>query len=120
VEIWIAQGTKKDLRKTFPFIRDFAVIDIKDLAISLGYLSASDLDEHQSFILSSEIQKKLTAISSSKRFYRVLYLVDEIQSDLPQNLLRFSLEAELNYDKIFLLSKKKFDLHLALEDFHRN
>lgn len=120
MEIWIAQGSKKDLRKTFPFIRDFAVIDVKEIAASLGYPSAVNLDEHRYFVLSAEIQKRLVAVSSSKRFFRVLYLVEEPQPTLPQNLLRFSQESKLNYEKVYVLHKKHFDLQLSLSDFYSN
>lgn len=117
MEIWIASGSKKDLRKVFPFIRDFAVIDVKEIAVSLGYPSSLNLDDHRSFVLSAEIQKRLISINSSKRFYRVLYLIEESHSDLPHALLNFSIENDLNYEKIYMLEKKKFELQLSLDDF---
>jgi hypothetical protein len=117
VEIWIAKGAKKELRKSFPFIRDFAVIDIREIAGNLGYETSLDLDEHSSFVLSSEIQKRLVALSSSKRFYRVLYLVEEQTSHLAHALLNFSYENELSYEKVFLLTNHEFELFLSLEDF---
>ncbi len=117
MEIWIAKGVKKELRKSFPFIRDFAVIDIREIAANLGYTSSLDLDAHSSFVLSSEIQKRLVALSSSKRFYRVLYLVEEQSPQLAHALLNFSYENELTYEKVFLLSKDEFELFLSLEDF---
>jgi hypothetical protein len=118
VEIWIATGQKKDLRKLYPFIRDFAVIDIKEIAVSLGYSSSVDLCDHQYFVLSAEIQKRLIAINSSKRFYRVLYLVEETKDSMPQDLLSFSREYELSYEKIYLLCKKGFELQLSSDDFY--
>ena len=117
MEIWIAEGSKKDLRKTFPFIRDFAVIDVKEIAATLGYPSSINLDEHRYFVLSAEIQKRLISINSSKRFYRVLYLVEESKDHMPQDLLTFSQESQLTYEKIYVLYKKKFDLQLSLDDF---
>lgn len=117
MEIWIAKGSKKDLRKVFPFIRDFAVIDVKEIAATLGYPSSVDLDDHRSFVLSAEIQKRLVSINSSKRFYRVLFLVEEPKDELPHALLNFSQENQLTYEKIYVLSKKKFELFLSLDDF---
>ena len=117
VEIWIASGSKKDLRKVFPFIRDFAVIDVREIATTLGYPSSVDLDDHRSFVLSAEIQKRLISINSSKRFYRVLYLIEETRDELPHSLLNFSQEYKLNYEKIYVLAKKKFELQLSLDDF---
>ena len=117
MEIWIAKGSKKDLRKTFPFIRDFAIIDIKEIASTLGYDSSVNLDDHRYFVLSAEIQKRLISINSSKRFYRVLYLVEETRPELPADLLNFSQETNLTYEKVYLLCKKNFELQLSLEDF---
>jgi hypothetical protein len=117
LEIWIAKGIKKELRKSFPFIRDFAVIDIKEIATNLGYTSSLELDDHSSYVLSSEIQKRLIALSSSKRFFRVLYLVEEQNAALAHALLNFSIQNELTYEKIYILTKKEFELFLSLEDF---
>ena len=120
MEIWIAEGSKKELRKAFPFIRDFAVIDIKEIASSLGYPSSVNLDDHRYFVLSAEIQKRLISINSSKRFYRVLYLVEDSKTTLPQDLLRFSQESSLGYEKVYKLEKKNFELQLSLSDFYSN
>jgi hypothetical protein len=120
VEIWIACGTKKELKKEFPFIRDFAVIDIKEIANILGYESSLGLEAHSYFVLSAEVQKRLVSINSSKRFYRVLYLVEEQSEQLPQDLLTFSTEASLSYEKIFVLRKGEFELQLSAEDFIAN
>ena len=117
MEIWIAKGVKKDLRKSFPFIRDFAVIDIREIASTLGYNSSLNLDDHSSFVLSSEIEKRLVSLSSSKRFYRVLYLVEEQTPQLAHALLNFSIENELSYEKIYMLIKQEFELFLSSQDF---
>lgn len=120
MEIWIAKGNKKELRKEFPFIREFAIIDIREIANSLGYSSSVDLDDHSYFVLSAEIQKRLVAINSSKRFFRVLYLVEKHRDNLPYDLLNFSLENDLNYEKIFLLIKGEFELQVSNSDFQSN
>lgn len=118
MEIWIAKGHKKELRKLYPFIRDFAVIDIKEIASSLGYSSSATLDDHQYFVLSAEIQKKLVTINASKRFYRVLYLVEETKETMPIDLLNFSKESNLTYEKVYVLCKKGFELQLSMDDFY--
>lgn len=117
MEIWIACGTKKELRKEFPFIRDFAVIDIREIANTLGYETSVGLESHSYFVLSAEIQKRLVSINSSKRFYRVLYLVEENKEQLPQDLLTFSAESSLSYEKVFVLNKGEFELQLSAQDF---
>lgn len=118
MEIWIARGIKKELRKTFPFIRDFAVIDVKEIANSLGYESSIDLDDHSYYVLSSEVQKRLVALNTSKRFFRILYLVESHDSAMAYELLNFSIEHDLSYDKIYILEKEDFELFVSAEDYH--
>ena len=77
MELWIANGNRKELKKEYPFLRDFGVIDIKEIAASLGYGSSLNLDDHSSFILNNEISRRLEAFSNSRRFYRVLFLVED-------------------------------------------
>jgi len=120
MEIWIASGTKKGLRKRFPFIRDYAVIDIKEIANLLGYETTIDLDDHRYYVLSAEIQKRLVAINSSRRFFRVLYIVEELNCVLPQSLLNYSLEENLQYDKVYVLEKDEFELQLSAGDMTAN
>ena len=59
MEIWIASGNRKELKKCHPFLRDYGVIDVKEIANSLGYDSALNLDDHSSFVLNNEIRKRL-------------------------------------------------------------
>lgn len=118
MEIWIAKGSKKELRKAFPYIRDFAVIDVKEIANSLGYETSIDLDEHSYYVLSSEIQKRLVSLNSSKRFFRILYLVEDQHSSMGYELLNFSVEHNLTYDKIYTLEKDSFELFISSDDYH--
>lgn len=117
MEIWIAEGTKKELRKRFPFIRDYAVIDVKEVANTLGYETSVDLDDNRYYVLSAEVQKRLIGINSSKRFYRVLYIVEEQRTSLPHDLLNFALEENLLYEKIYVLGEDEFELQLSADDF---
>ena len=118
MEIWIAKGIKKELRKAFPFIRDFAVIDVKEIANNLGYESSTELDDHSYYVLSSEIQKRLVSLNTSKRFFRILYLVESHNNAMVYELLNFSLEHELSYDKIYILEKEEFELFVSADDYH--
>ena len=54
MEIWIASGNRKELKKSHPFLREYGVIDVKELANSLGYETSLNLDAHSSFILNNE------------------------------------------------------------------
>ena len=116
MEIWIAKGTKKELRKTFPFIRDFAIIDIKDIANSFGYKTSINMQDHSYYVLSSEIQKRLVSINSSKRFYRILYIVEQLTNEIAQSLLDFSLESGLTYEKVYMQNENEFQLHLSIDE----
>ena len=116
MEIWIANGTKRELKRQFSFVRDFAIVDVKEIAENLGYRSSLDLDEHSSYVLSGEIRKKIISLNTSKRFFRVLYIVEQLGDQLPQQLLNFSIENDLTYDKIYVLEKNVFELSVSMED----
>lgn len=102
MEIWISSGNRKELKKAHPFLRDFGVIDVKEIAQGLGYKTSVSLDENSAFILSSEIRKRLEYFSYSRRFYRVLYLVEEFRDGLAEDLLRFSEANSLKYESVFI------------------
>ena len=110
MEIWIAVGSRKELKKSHPFLRDYGVIDVKEIANSLGYNSSLDLDDHSSFVLNNEIRKRLDGFNSSRRFYRVLFLVEIAREDLAYDLLNFSVESNLKYEAVYLRTDTEFDL----------
>lgn len=110
MEIWIAEGTKKELKKAHPFLRDFGVIDVKEIVTLLGYKSSLDLDDYSSFILNNEIKKKLEAFNNSKRFYRILFLVENANEELAHNLLDFSVNLNLKYEAIYIRENSEFKL----------
>lgn len=110
MEIWIAAGNKKDLRKQHPFLREFAVIDVKEVANTLGYVTTIGMDSHSSFILNSEVKKRLISLNSSRRFYRVLFLVEEIRDGLAEDVLSFAVGSSLKYEAIYVRRKEDFDL----------
>ena len=110
MEIWIAVGNRKDLKKVHPFLRDYGVIDVREIANSLGYQSSLSLDDHSSFVLNNEIRKRLEALNSSRRFYRVLFLVESAREQLAYDLLNFSVETNLKYEAVYLRDDKEFKL----------
>jgi hypothetical protein len=110
MEIWIATGNKKDLRRVHPFLRDFAVIDIKEVANSIGYPTSIGLDEHSIYILNQEIKKRLISLNSSRRFYRVLFIVEELREELPYLLLDMAIELGLRYEAVYMRKMEEFDL----------
>lgn len=110
MEIWIAMGSRKELKKAHPFLRDYGVIDVKEIANSLGYQSSLDLDDHSSFVLNNEIRKRLEAFNSSRRFYRVLFLVESSRKELAYDLLNFSANLSLKYEAVYLRSDSEFKL----------
>lgn len=110
MEIWVAKGQKKELKKTHPFLRDYGILDVEEIAQSLGYDTSLELDEHSSFVLNDEIQKRLEAFSNSRRFYRVLFLVEEYREGLAEDLLQFSLESELKYEAVYVRQDSEFKL----------
>src|SRR5574343_325268 len=110
MEIWIASGNRKELKKCHPFLRDYGVIDVKEIANSLGYDSALNLDDHSSFVLNNEIRKRLDAFSNSRRFYRVLFLVENTRKELAFDLLDFSVESNFKYEAVYLREENEFKL----------
>jgi hypothetical protein len=122
MELWIAKGNKKELKKKFPFLRDFAVIDIREVANLLGYESSIGLDQNATFVLSSEIKKRLISLNASRRFFRVLYLVEEYVDFLNYEIINFSVENGLKYDTVYCynLSTCEFDLVCEASDFESN
>lgn len=110
MEIWIASGNRKELKKVHPFLRDYGIIDVRELALQLGYESSLGLDDHSSFILNNEIKKKLEAFNNSRRFYRVLFLVEDCRDELAQDLLTFSEISEMKYEAIYLRKNGEFTL----------
>jgi hypothetical protein len=110
MELWIAKGNRKELKKEHPFLRDFGVIDIKEIAQSLGYLTSLNLDDHTSFILNNEITRRLEAFNNSRRFYRVLFLVEECREDLGRDLLNFSLSANFKYEVVYMKTGSEFEV----------
>lgn len=110
MEIWIATGTSKELKKVHPFLRDYGVIDIKEIATSLGYQSSLNLDDHSSFVLNNEIRKRLEAFNSSRRFYRVLFLVESTREELAFDLLSFSSTLNLKYEAVYIREDSEFKL----------
>ena len=110
MEIWIAVGSRKELKKQYPFLRDYGVIDVKEIANSLGYESSLNLDDHSSFVLNNEIKKKLEGFNNSRRFYRVLFLVEEEREQLANDLLMFSVESKLKYEAVWVRMNAEFKL----------
>lgn len=110
MEIWIAVGSRKELKKIHPFLRDYGVIDVKEIANSLGYESSLELDDHSSFVLNNEIRKRLEAFNSSRRFYRVLFLVENVREELAYDLLTFSTDSNLKYEAVYLRTDSEFKL----------
>ena len=110
MEIWIAVGSRKELKKQYPFLRDYGVIDVKEIANSLGYESSLNLDDHSSFVLNNEIKKKLEGFNNSRRFYRVLFLVEEEREQLASDLLMFSMESNLKYEAVWVRIDTEFKL----------
>jgi len=110
MEIWIASGNRKELKKIHPFLRDYGIIDIKEIANLLGYETTVGLDEHTSFVVNNEVVKRLEAFNNSRRFYRVLFLVEEFREDLPQTLLNYSVNNELKYEAVYLRKESEFFL----------
>ena len=110
MEIWIASGNRKELKKTHPFLREYGVIDVKEIASSLGYESSLGLDDHSSFVLNNEIVKRLEAFNNSKRFYRVLFLVEDCREELATDLLSYSIDSSLRYEAIYIRKDGEFQL----------
>jgi hypothetical protein len=110
MEIWIATGNKKELKKAHPFLREYGIVDVKEIANSLGYETAISLDDHSSFILNNEIVKRLEAFNNSRRFYRVLFLVEECRDELAHTLLEHSTISSLKYEAIYILKGEEFAL----------
>ena len=110
MEIWIASGNRKELKKIHPFLRDYGIIDVKEIASHLGYATSVGLDEHASFILNDEIKKRILAFNFSKRFYRVLFLIEEHRLDLPEDLLEYSVSNKLKYETIYVREEGEFRL----------
>lgn len=117
MEIWIASGHKKELKKAFPFLRTYGIIDIKEIANMLGYETSVGLDEHSSFILNNEIKKRLASFNSSIRFYRVLFIVEQISKGLAQNLLEFSEECEFKYEVVYIKEDDDTEFKLAYKTY---
>jgi hypothetical protein len=115
MELWIAKGNRKELKKEHPFLRDFGVIDIKEITASLGYESSIGLDDHSSFILNNEIVKRLEAFNNSRRFYRVLFLVEECREELAKDLLTYSLASSFKYEIIYM--KKESDFQVVCKSY---
>lgn len=115
MELWIAEGNRKELKKEHPFLRDFGVIDIKEIILSLGYETSLGLDDHSSFILNNEVIKRLEAFNNSRRFYRVLFIVEECREELAKDLLNYSNTANLKYELVYI--KKGSDFHLVCKSY---
>ncbi len=110
MEIWVAKGHKKELKKAHPFLRDYGILDVEEIAHTLGYRTSLELDEHSSFVLNDEIKKRLEAFSGSRRFYRILFLIEEYREGLAEDLLNFSLEMELKYEAVYVRFENDFKL----------
>lgn len=110
MEIWISTGNRKELKKVHPFLRDYGVIDVKEIASSLGYETSLELDDHSSFVLNNEIRKRLEAFNSSRRFYRVLFLVEAAREELAHDLLSFSTASNFKYESVYLRIDTEFKL----------
>ena len=110
MEIWIASGNRKELKKAHPFLREYGVIDIKEIATSLGYETSLNLDDHSSFVLNNEIIKRLEAFNNSRRFYRVLFLVEECRDELAQDLLNYSINSDLKYEAVYIRKESEFEI----------
>ena len=110
MEIWIAAGNRKELKKQHPFLREYGVIDIKEIANSLGYDSSLNLDDHSSFVLNNEIIKRLEAFNNSRRFYRVLFLVEDCRDGLAHDLLNYSVDSNFKYEAVYIRKDGVFDL----------
>jgi hypothetical protein len=110
MEIWISSGNKKELKKSHPFLREYGVIDVREIASALGFSTSVGLDVHSSFILNNEIVKRLEAFNNSRRFYRVLFLVEDCREELAQDLLSFSVDSSLKYEAVYIRKENEFSL----------
>lgn len=110
MEIWIATGSRKDLKKAHPFLRNYGVIDVAEIAASLGYESSTKLNDHSIFVLNNEIKKRLEAFNNSRRFYRILFIVNDPREELAYDLLNFSEDKNLKYEAVYLRNGDEFKL----------
>ena len=110
MELWIANGNRKELKKEHPFLRDFGVIDVREISSSLGYESSLQLDDHASFILNNEISRRLEAFSNSRRFYRVLFLTEDCRLELAEDLLNYSISVNLKYEVVYMKRESDFQV----------
>jgi hypothetical protein len=110
MELWIANGNRKELKKEHPFLRDFGVIDVREISSSLGYESSLQLDDHASFILNNEISRRLEAFSNSRRFYRVLFLTEDCRVELAEDLLNYSISVNLKYEVVYMKRESDFQV----------
>jgi hypothetical protein len=117
MEIWIAKGNKKDLKKAFPFLRTYGIIDIKEIANLLGYETTIGLDDHSAYVINNEVKKRLESFNSSIRFYRVLLIVEEINKKLPKNLLDFSEENDFKYEIVYIKEDDDVEFRLAYKTY---
>ena len=110
MEIWIASGNRKELKKTYPFLKHYGVIDIKEILEYLNFETSIGLDDHSSFILNNEITRRLEAFNNSRRFYRVLFLVEECRDELAHDLLNYSTSCGLKYESVYMKKDDIFDM----------
>ena len=114
MEIWIASVTPendtKNLKRKFTFLKDFGVIDTIEIAKGLGYTTTKNLNCFANFLISNEVKNQLLVKNKSKRFYRILVVVEELSEDLSEILLNFSEEHKLKYEKVYVLEGEEFVL----------
>ena len=110
MEIWIAKGNKKELKKRYPFLKNYAIIDIIEILKYLEYETSVDINVYESFVLNNEIIRRLVAFNNSKRFVNVLFIVEDCKKEIAENILAFSKAAGLKYDAVYVKLEDEFAL----------
>lgn len=112
MEIWIADAEInydiKQLKKKYSFLRDFGCIDTIAIAKNLGYETTLGLNSYANFLISEEVEGQLLIKNKSKRFYRILIIVERITEELCDSLVHLSTHNDLKYEKIYALENEEF------------
>lgn len=115
MEIWITKGDPKVLKKDFPFLKFYLVVNIFDICKKIGYTTSLNQSIYGDYLINSELKKKLSIVSKSKKFYRVLLVLEELRENIAEDILEFSLENNLKFNKIYLLEEGKTEFELKAE-----
>ena len=104
MEFYISLNNRKTIRKNYPKLikNKIAFLEISVFAKQKGYENYKE-DIYQEYLLYREIKKKLNNFYRSKRFKKIIYIIESIDQDFIYDIKKFFEEENIYFTNYILI-----------------